>query len=208
MKSQTQIKLDKKMFVHRLEFGGELSKRSKFRTARPFSSKDTMHMVLKSSAATGKFSLGNSKNLEVVNRIVHRHCAKYGVKLLKYSNNFNHLHLHLKFASRALYLKFVRSLTASIAMAVTGASKLISLKEILGAKKFWDYRPFTRIVRSVRAYKTIQNYILLNQLEASGIVPIRAGRLRDLTTEDRKHLRSSCLMRPESAFEERQFSWI
>lgn len=194
------------MFVQRLEFGGELSKRSKYRTARPFSSKDTMHMVLKSSVATGKFSLGNSKNLVAVNNLVHQQCARYGVKLLKYSNNFTHLHLHLKFASRALYLKFVRSLTASIAMAVTGASKLKTLKEILGAKKFWDYRPFTRIARSVRAYKTVQNYILLNQLEASGTVPKRTGRLRDLTAEDRKHFASACFMRQPCPSDENQFS--
>ena len=182
--------------------------KAKNRTARPISSRDTMHMILKSSVAKGRFSLRHSKNLVVVRRLVERQCQKYGVKLIKYSNNSNHLHLHLKFASRALYLKFVRSLTAAIAMAVTGASKLKSVKSILGAKRFWDYRPFTRVVRSLRAYRTLQDYISLNQLEAAGAIPKREGRLKDLTDFERSLLHRPQPSRPTMSDISRQLTLL
>ncbi len=80
------------------------------------SSKDPVHLILKSSKARGAFSL-NGRNTKMVNELVRKQCGKFGVKQIQYSNNFNHLHLLAKFPSRAIYLRFIRSLTASIAMA-------------------------------------------------------------------------------------------
>lgn len=188
-KRSSQIKFDSLKSRSGLAFGGSLSKKANGRGARPISSKDPMHLVLRSTKAKGKFSLGHSSNVRRVNEIIQKNCVKYGVKLIEYSNNFSHLHLLAKFPSRALYLRFIRSVTSSIAIAVSGANKLKALKEIFGAKGFWDFRPFTRIVKSFRGYKIARDYVVLNQLEAMGIVPKREGRLRDVETGERHHFR-------------------
>jgi REP element-mobilizing transposase RayT len=136
-----------------------------------------MHLVLRSTKAKGAHSFGN-KNAARVRSIIDNHCGRYGVKLVQYSNNFNHLHLLLKFPSRAVYLRFIRSITGSLALAVTKASKRNSLKSIFGEDGFWDFRPFTRVVRSLRGYFIARDYVTLNELEAEGILPKRSGRLR------------------------------
>ncbi|RYZ83546.1 MAG: hypothetical protein EOP06_19775, partial [Proteobacteria bacterium] len=89
-------------FRSELRFGGSLTRKLIGRTARPISSKDPMHLVLKSNKATGRFSFGHKSNVRKVNDLVRSQCKKYGVKLIEYSNNFNHLHLLLKFPSRAI----------------------------------------------------------------------------------------------------------
>jgi putative transposase len=176
-----QFKLNFSSAKSDLSFGGELLKDKKNRTARPLSSRDPLHIVLKSSLAKGEFSLGKH-NAECVLDIVRKHCAKYGVKLYRFSNNYTHLHLLVKIGSRLVYQRFIRSLTASIAMAVTGAKKMKDLKSILGKKTFFDCRPFTRVVKSFKAFQTMIHYIILNQLEALGLIPKREGRLKDLTS--------------------------
>ena len=154
-------------------------KKASGRHARPLSSKDPIHLVLKSSQARGARSFGHSKNVRPIRAELERHCNKYGVKLMSYSNNFSHLHMLLKFPSRSVYMRFIRSLTSGIAMIVTGARKLARL-----AAKFWDRRPFTRVVRGYKAYKTAAAYVRLNQLEAEGKIPHRESRLKGVAPDE------------------------
>jgi putative transposase len=49
--------------------------------------------------------------------------------------------------------------------------------------KLWLHRPYTRVVRGYRAYKTVQNYIQLNEQEALGNIPYQKQRLRKLKPE-------------------------
>lgn len=179
-RKSSQLKLDANFRNPKLFFGGSLTTKSSGRVARPISSKDPMHIVLKSTKAKGQFSFGYKSNVRKVNEIVQKKCVKYGVKLIEYSNNFTHLHLLAKFPSRAIYLRFIRALTAYLALAVSGASKLKCLKAIFGKKGFWDFRPFTRVVKSFRGYKVARDYVVLNQLEALDILPKRKGGLRDV----------------------------
>ena len=51
-------------------------------------------------------------------------------------------------------------------MAVSGASRWN--KKALKDKKFWDYRPFTRVVRGLKAILTLKDYIHVNELEGYG----------------------------------------
>jgi putative transposase len=168
-------------------FGGTLLKKAKNRHDRPVSSKHPMHLVLKSSQAKGRFGFAAGGNAKKIKGIVSQHCLRYGVKQIQYSNNFNHLHLLLKFPSRVIYLRFIRSLTGAIALTVSGASKVKSLKSIFAGKKFWDFRPYTRVVYGWRGYTIAKDYVLLNRLEALGILPKRTGRLKDVLPGE-KHL--------------------
>ena len=50
--------------------------------------------------------------------------------------------------------------------------------------KLWRYRPFTRVVKGYRAYKTVRDYIQLNEKEAIGEIPYRKRRLKGLSASE------------------------
>ena len=191
MSRHPQLKFNDPRVKQELRFGGALLRKAKNRHDRPISSQDPMHLVLRSTKAKGRFSFGHAKNFVKVDAIVRSHCLRYGVKLKQFSNNYNHLHLLVKFPSRQTYLRFIRSLTGHLALAVTGASKMKSLKSIFDGKSFWDFRPFSRVVRSRRGYAVARDYVVLNQLEALGILPKRSERLRAVTPGEKHLFRSS-----------------
>jgi hypothetical protein len=152
-----------------------------------------MHLIFKSSLAKGSWSFRYRSNAARIEALIVREAARFGVQLIRYSNNFNHLHLHVKFGSRELYKKFVKSVSGQVAMLITGACKSRSLRALLVAKsgasksiKFWDARPFTRIIRGWRGFKIADDYVRLNQLEAEQVIPKRDTRLRGVKIEERQ----------------------
>lgn len=169
------------------QFGGSLLKKRRFRTARPVSTKLSMHLVLKSSLAKGEMSFRAKDHQKKIDQIIKRNCEKFGVRLIRFSNNFNHLHLHVKFSSRELYKRFVRAISGHIAMVVTKARKAKAISKATGRKRFWDHRPFSRIVRGWRGFKTANDYVRLNQLEAEGLMPKRGSRLRGVRPGERRY---------------------
>ena len=84
------------------------------------------------------------------------------------ANVGNHLHLHIKLSHRYSYTPFIRAVTAAIAMAVTGASRWRPLAELCDGR-FWDFRPFTRVVTGFKDHLGLKKYIELNQLEGAGL---------------------------------------
>jgi hypothetical protein len=145
-----------------LAYGGSLLRTRAGRAhGRPLSTRDTMHLVLRSSRATGTQSF--RRHSGKVEAILRRFAAKYGVRILSLANVGNHLHLQVRLGNRRHYNPFIRAVTAAIAMAVSGASRWNKAKE-----KFWDYRPFSRVVKSWRGFLTLKDYIRINQLEGEG----------------------------------------
>ncbi len=51
-------------------------------------------------------------------------------------------------------------------------------------QKLWKYRPFTRVIRGWKAYKTVRNYVQLNEQEILGNIPYRKQRLRGLSSNE------------------------
>jgi REP element-mobilizing transposase RayT len=146
-----------------LAYGGALLRTRAGRAhGRPLSTRDTMHLVLRSSRATGAQSF--RRHTARLDAILRKFSARYGVRVLSFANVGNHLHLQIKLSNRQLYKPFIRALTAAIAMAVTGASRW---KKMDG--KFWDYRPFSRVVKSWRGFLALKDYIYINQLEGAGV---------------------------------------
>ena len=87
---------------------------------------------------------------------------------------------------RDSYNKFIRVITGLIARHVGGTQKGRPLKE-----KFWDARPFTRIVSfAKREFATVKTYLLRNVLEAIGWFPY-IDRDRELPTHLRKLLNNT-----------------
>ncbi len=170
-------------------YGGELLKTRKGRAhGRPLSTKHSMHLVLRSSKAGGAWSFRIPKNSQKIKEIIERFALKYGIKILSIANVGNHLHLHIKIPSRWAYKAFIRATTSAIAMAITGINRWTKKStkntnanaEVLESsglrketresrEKFWDLRPFTRVVVGLKSFLGLEDYILLNQLEGFGV---------------------------------------
>jgi REP element-mobilizing transposase RayT len=137
---------------------------------RPLSTRASMHLVLRSSKAKGAHSM--RRHSGKVEQILRRFSQKYGVKILTFANVGNHLHLQIRLLSRDGYKPFIRAITAAIAMAVMGTSRG---KKSSG--RFWDLRPFTRIVKGWAGPLRLTDYIRVNRLEGVGIDRERARQL-------------------------------
>ena len=169
------------MFPKRsMSYGGDLLKKRKNRTyARPISTSQSMHLVLRSSQAVGDQSFKAPKNKKHVQQILEKFAYKYGIQILSLANVGTHLHLHVKIARRHGYLCFIRAVTAAIAMRVSGRNRWslgsnVKNSEGVSRKKFWDYRPFSRIIMGLRAFLNIKDYLQINQLEGLGLPRIEA----------------------------------
>lgn len=147
-------------------YGGTLLNTRQGRVrGRPLSTKDSIHMVLRSSQAVGLQSFKTAKNSKKIREILQKFSHKYGVQILQLANVGNHLHFHIKISSRRTYFCFIRAITSAIAMAVASHHRWNKNKN---DKKFWDYRPFTRVIVGFKNYLNIQDYIAVNQLEGLG----------------------------------------
>jgi hypothetical protein len=83
------------------------------------------------------------------------------VKVYRFANVGNHLHLLVKAESRASLQQFLKTFGGLAARAVTGARK--------GVKqgRFWERTAYSRLVPS-GAFKTVCAYLGKNRLEAIG----------------------------------------
>lgn len=180
MKKPVQLEMLKKLPK---SYGGELLKTRKSRSAgRPLDTRNTIHLVLRSTKAKGEWSFKRPKNDSKIRDIVKRFSQKFGVKTLSVANVGNHLHLQIKLGNRFTYAPFIRSLTASIAMAVTGASRWKPFELRLSKKNpnekvkdsFWDYRPFSRVIQSLRGFLNLRDYMRINQMEGFGFSRVEA----------------------------------
>lgn len=161
-----QISLLKKQ---KSAYGGELLKKRKGRlSGRPLTTKETMHLVLRSTKAKGEWSFKRPKNEHKIQQIIHKFSIRYGVKIISMANVGNHLHFQIKLSHRYTYKPFIRAITSAIMMAVTNASRWHK-KLASQSQKFWDNRPYTRFVQSFKAYLNLKDYIKINQLEGMGI---------------------------------------
>ncbi|MEQ1664496.1 MAG: hypothetical protein ABL927_03880 [Bdellovibrionales bacterium] len=158
------------------KFGGSYLKKSNPKTARPLSVKRTMHLVIRSSKATGARSLLH-KSRQVFD-IMYRQSQLHGVKIYRYANGGNHLHLVILPRSAIAFKKFIRATTGLIARLILGIERgPAKFSKTVRAQydksnniNFWDQRPFTRIVEWGRDFKNMCKYLMQNTLEATGFI--------------------------------------
>ncbi len=144
-------------------FGGNSRTTRESRTFRPITTKQSMHIVLKSKLAKGNWSFLKPKNKQIVAGLLKKYAKIMGVQIFSSANVGNHLHLHLKFHSHSSYKRFIRTLTGAIALKITGASKKNKLKE-----RFWSQSPYTRFVFGIKDFMRMSDYIKVNILEGFG----------------------------------------
>jgi REP element-mobilizing transposase RayT len=173
-------------------YGGELYKKRKGRAhGRPLSTQNSMHLVLRSTQAHGTKSFLEPSNARKITNFIKKFAAINHVRILSLANVGNHLHMHIKLGWRRGYKPFIQALTAAIAVSIGGQSRWSKKSSITEGeahkktKKFWDLRPFTRIVQSFRALLTLNNYIEINRLEGQGYARREARMLIDSSSSFR-----------------------
>jgi hypothetical protein len=163
-------------FKKHLSFGGSLLKHSHAKTSRPLSSKQALHVVLRSDVAQGERSL--LKYERVIRNMLLKQGRRNGVKVYRVANAGNHLHLLVRFTKRRGLQNFLRGSCGLIARKMMGAERGRAKKWSLSnearpsatAPRFWSQRPFTRIVNWGRDFDSVLAYVKLNSLEALGFL--------------------------------------
>ncbi|MGK5083668.1 transposase [Bdellovibrionota bacterium FG-1] len=148
--------------------GGDLNQ-GKRKTARPIDPKQAVHLVLRSSMARGQYSMLRKANSEAIEALLQKLAKKWDVRVFRYANVGNHLHLLLRVRSRAVWKRFLRQFAGGIAMIVTGARKGHGRAPNSTGRTFWDELAFTRIVNFGRDFDRVARYLVKNLFEAMGI---------------------------------------
>jgi REP element-mobilizing transposase RayT len=111
--------------------------------------------------AIGKRSFLEPARAQRIEKMVHRLGKLQGVKVYRFANSGNHLHLLVLPRSRKAFHDFVRSVAGVAARLSLGKErgkaalkiKKKSLEKNSDHSTFWDARPFTRIVEWGREFK-------------------------------------------------------
>ena len=132
--------------------GGELSL-GKRKVTRPFCSKRTVHLILKSNKPI------LHANKDKVEKATRKYAKRFGIKIYQESVQRDHYHLLIRVSSKQSYSKFIRALTSYLARHL--------------GRGLWKLLPFTRVVNWGRSYKTVKEYIEMNKKEILGLQPYR-----------------------------------
>ncbi|MEO5667476.1 MAG: hypothetical protein ABIR96_05415 [Bdellovibrionota bacterium] len=175
-------------FKKQLSFGGSLLKSSHAKISRPLSSKQALHIVLRSDGAKNDRSM--LRHERVIKNTLIKLGRKHGVKIYRVANAGNHLHLLVRFTQRRGLQNFLRGSCGLIARKMLGAERGRAKKwdtylkpgvenskatprdrpTLPVRESFWSQRPFTRIVSWGQDFNSVLAYVKLNTLEALGFL--------------------------------------
>ncbi|OFZ10860.1 MAG: hypothetical protein A2Z20_03905 [Bdellovibrionales bacterium RBG_16_40_8] len=170
--------------LHVSAYGGILRNRRCGRGKRTVSTRYSMHLVLRSSQARGVWSLVRPKNRDMISRVLTKHARRTQAKILGIGNAGNHLHLRVQFMSRELYLHFIRAVAGEIALHIKRIANISSgthantnnnhgddtllNQSTFQKRNFWDHRPFSSIVATMKYAARLADYIVINNIEGQG----------------------------------------
>ncbi len=168
MKQQSLLKFEKRKpgrprKVRKLTdgFGGSLL-RGNPRQSRPMDLRKPLHLILKSTKAKGDLNFLNKKCSGRIRGTVFKYAKQFKIKVYRYVNVGNHLHLVILTPSDQAYQRFIRAVTGKIVM---GLQTLFRKK----LKGFWDHRPFSRVIVWGKDFAGIADYVLQNTLDVIGM---------------------------------------
>jgi putative transposase len=199
-----QFEFQKINWKHRFSHGGILRKSRAGRGMRPLSSREPLHLVFKADRSRIKAGFRSYQRFFLIHSLIQKYSLKFFVKIEQVSVQGDHIHLLIRTTRRSNYQSFFRVIAGQIAQRFEKEGLLSLPASAANAEamvtdtptapgtpasatnpkpKLWLHRPFTRVVRGYRAYKTVQNYIRLNEQEALGKIPYQKQRLRKLNPE-------------------------
>ena len=161
-----------------ISHGGDHTK-GKRKCRRPLDPKQALHVVMRSSVARGAHSMLHPKHCNHIERFTRELAERWGVRLYRYANVGNHIHLLVKVPSRAIWQRFMRELAGGIAIIVIAAKKGSCPKPNDSGRGFWDHLVFTRIVHVLhdRGEAELSKRVLRDLLE---LIAVRTARAQDL----------------------------
>jgi len=170
-------------------FGASLLKGSHPKKARPFRARLPLHIVLRSSSATGARSLlGFDSEIEV---LLAEQAQRHHVKIYGAANAGNHLHLVVQAPSKQHLAAFLKAISGRIAQIVEGKSKEQNREAF--QKPFWDARPFSRLLSWGKDFRNVCRYIGINATESAAGLS-RYG-TRQIFEEIREGLRAGWIVK-------------
>jgi REP element-mobilizing transposase RayT len=225
---------------HRYSHGGSLRQERAGRSARPLSTRDSIHLVFKANREVVRGGFRQSRRFALIHHLVQKYKFKFYVKVEQLSIQGDHLHLLIRTTRRSNYQSFFRVVAGQIAqqfekeglltLSVTGTPQDVVRTQASGSQKhrrskklagensqhqegpgpaparkqrknqgvtdtpnnlarktlmkLWKYRPFTRVVKSWKAYQIVRDYIQLNEKEAIGEISYQSRRLKGLSSSE------------------------
>ena len=189
MKNFSRSKRPKQLSFFRPEsksFGGELL-HGRRRKRRPLHSQQALHVVLRSSWASGRHSFRASRNLPRIEPLIRGIARKFQIKIYRHAIVGNHIHLMIGFGYRENYKSFVRLLSGQIASHVMGQQSFKVFRQSFErgdtpirhrgndekqgkGQQFFQFRPFTRILNWGKDFQNCLRYLKQNILEATGVI--------------------------------------
>ncbi len=196
-KKQTQMAFSSAHWRHRYSHGGSLRKRRLGRGARPLSSRDSIHLVLKANRLCLGSGLGlrTYKRFFLIQKLAQRYGWKFYVRIEQISIQADHIHLLVRGSRRSGLQNFLRVFAGQISQnfqkheltLVTDTTKNLGQSETRQTK-LWLQRPFTRVVKGWKGLQIVRAYIQLNEKEALGEISYQKRRLRGFSLTDWQEL--------------------
>lgn len=208
-----QLALAQSPTYYQFNHGGVLRNKRKGRGVRPISTKDSLHVVFKvNKYRLRSRSLRSPRSFGLIQKIIAKYANRFFVKLDQVSIQNDHCHLLVRTTKRSHFHFFFRVVAGQVAQ-VFEKEGLLLANQILrvtdtpsnnsnyipdsggqgqegaplrkkNGTELWLYRPFSRVVRGWRAYRTARDYIQLNEKEVTGKIAYNPRRLRGLSSSD------------------------
>lgn len=147
---------------HSLAFGGSLLKKGNPRGQRPLCSKRPIHVTMRAEWARGGRSFLKPRVARSFEHLIAYCARRSGVRVYRYQNVGNHIHMVVRLRRRSSWLAFSRSFTSLL-------KARLELLWGIRIKKLFDHRPFTRVGTWGREFRTLSEYTLKNLLDRWGI---------------------------------------
>jgi len=145
-------------------FGGSLL-RGNPKRRRPYTHHEALHLTMRASIAKGPRSMLEPRHYRRVKQILRRQAWNFGITIYWFANSGNHLHLLIRPPrARAHFAGFIKALTGLLARMALAAERGKGR-----GLKFWDKRPFSRIVPWGKPFRACERYVIKNILEAMGL---------------------------------------
>jgi REP element-mobilizing transposase RayT len=159
------------------EHGGILSV-NKRRSRRSLTTKEPIHVTLRSEIAVGERSLLRHK--DIIKAVMKKAEARFRIKVYRYSICSNHIHLVIRGKNRTEIQNFFRVFAGHTAQAILKRCPPTQeeIEKIAAAqkgcaknlRKFWQYLIYSRLITWGREFTRVMDYLMRNTLEALHII--------------------------------------